>query len=167
MSARESGTQHRKKFLLWQQRVGQKTRQMSQLVEAHILPPLLGAGFERVHIALHQAQWTVNANEIRLERGRSSEIDSVDIIFGKYGDPKFQIAFSRRELSPPHRFIRSGVLVKRSDQRYCFWGKPQWLPSSLWSHERSRQTVVAVASHLAQVIEFLDSGEQGPNISAE
>jgi hypothetical protein len=140
---------------------------MSQLVEEHIVPPFLGAGFERVDIALHQAEWTVNANEIRLERAHNSEIDSVDVTFGKYGDPYFQVGFSRRELSPPNKFIRSGVLVKRSHQRYCFWGKPKWLPTSLWSHERSRRTVLAADSHLAQVIQFFDSAERGPNISAE
>jgi hypothetical protein len=50
----------------------------------------------------------------------------------------------------------SGALVKRADQRDCFW-----------QEERSREAVLAVVPRLAQVIQFLDSGERGPNIGTE
>jgi hypothetical protein len=156
-----------KKFLRWQGRVSEKTRHLSQLVEAQILPPLVELGFERVEVALRQSDWAVNPNEICIERLRGSVIDSIDIPFGKYGDPKFQVGFSRRELAPPNAFIRSGVLVKRANQRYCFWGKPSLLPSVLWPLEGNRKAVLYVVQCLPQVVQFLDSGERGSNISAE
>ena len=167
MPAAESGAKHRKRFQRWQERAGDKTRHLSGLIETHIVPPLLGAGFEWVDVALGQPEWTVNASEVRLERTRGSAIDSVDITFGKYGDPKFQIGFSRRELVAPNRFIRSGALVKRPSQSYYFWGKPAWLPVGLWSREKSTKAVLDVVPRLAQVTDFLERGERGPNISLE
>jgi hypothetical protein len=164
MAAREK---HRKKFQRWQERASEKTRHLSQLIEAHIVPPLLEAGFAWVDVALQQPDWPVNAHEIRLERVGNSVVDSVDITFGKYGDPKFQIGFSRRESVAPNRFIRSGALVKHPSQRYYFWGKPGWLPSVLWSFERATTGVLDVVPLLRQVIDFLDTGERGSNISRE
>lgn len=167
MSSVDSGAKHKKRFLRWQERVGEKTRHLSQLVEAHILPPIIEAGFQRVDIALRQPEWTVNANEIRLERVRDSAIDSIDIAFGKYADPKFQIGFSRRELAGPNKFVRSGTLVRSARQRFGFWGKPTLIPSFLWSQARSKQAVMDAVEGIAQVIHFLDSGVRGPNISNE
>ena len=131
MRTEESGAKHRKKFRRWQKRVGEKTRHLSELVEANLVPPIEAAGFKWVDIALHDREWTVNPYEIRLEREQGSVIDSIFILFDKYGSPMFQVGFSRRERSPPHDFVRSGDLVKRPSQRYCFWGKPEWLPSCL------------------------------------
>ncbi len=158
---------HAQKFKRWQSKVCQQTRFLSELSEQKIIPFFESIGFQRVDISLNDPERIVSMNSIELERVINDQIDSLDVSFAKYGEPKFQIGFSRREASKPHKFIRSGCLVKKSKQYYFFWGKPWWFPMSFWSESNSRKTIDEIMSLMPQILEFLESGARGKNISME
>jgi len=158
---------HSQKFKRWQSKVCQQTRFLSELSEQQIILFFESIGFRRVDFSLNDPERVVSMNSIELERSVNDQIDSLDVSFAKYGEPKFQIGFSRREENKPYKFIRTGCLVKKSKQYYFFWGKPWWIPMSLWGESNSKKTIDEIMSLLPQIVEFLESGTRGKNISME
>lgn len=158
---------HSQKFKRWQAKVCQQTQFLSKLTEQQIIPFFESIGFQRVDICLNDSERPVAMDSIELERIINDQIDSVDVSFAKYGEPKFQIGFSRREVSKPYKFIRSGCLVKKPSQYYFFWGKPWWCPLSFWSESNSIKIIDEIMPLLPQILEFLESGVRGKNISKE
>jgi hypothetical protein len=165
MAAGHPGERHEKRFARWQSRVNPKTRFLSELVKAELVPVIAAEGLERVDTALEGNGRTLNPNEIRLERVGGDYIDSIGITFGKYERARFQISASRRERAAPHAWIRSTNLVKHAGQYYCFWGKQWWLPGPLWPDALAKRTVSTVAKLVRQLTIFLETGERGPNLS--
>jgi hypothetical protein len=165
MAANKSGEKHRKRFERWQARCGPQTRLLSKLVDEELVPVFIQASFATVDVAFRQADQTVNADEICLERAESNFFDTINISFSKRDRPNFQLGCSRRQSIPPNEFIRSCHLVKRSNQFYYFWGKPWWWPTALWSESQARGTVNKVKRVMEQLIVFVETGERGPNIS--
>jgi len=159
-----AGTRHRKRFKNWQNLSPPQTRFLSSLVESNLVAIAEAIGFQRVDISLGDPGLPVSGSEITLERGHLDCVDSVDFNFEKYKTPRFQIHFSRRELVPPHSFVRSGNFVARRTQHYHFWGKPWGWPTRLWPELASARTVEFVRSRIDQVFRFLETGETGPNI---
>lgn len=158
---------HSKKFKRWQEKVSQETRFLSEQVDKKIISFFEQNGFQKVEVALNNTEWPVSMNEIRLERIVGNVIDSICVGFAKHGTAKFQIRISRRELNSPHEFIRDSCLVKKSNQRYFLWGKPWWHPLIFWGESRSIKTVDEIMPLLPQILEFLESGTRGKNISME
>ena len=103
--------------------------------------------------------------EIELERWADVCVDAVTFNFDKYAAPRFQVQLSRRSSEPPHAWVRSANLVRRPSQYLHFWGKPWWLPATLWSEQASRRVVARVESLLAGALAFVDQGERGRHIS--
>jgi hypothetical protein len=160
-----AGAQHRGRFKKWQNLCPPQTRFLSSAVDVRLAPQLEAAGFHRVEVILQEVDWPVRGSEIELERVREQIIDTVGFNFAKYRTPRLQIHFSRREIAPPHAFIRSGNLVARKSQYYHYWGKPWWLPTRFWSQRASKRAIDRIEALIEQLLRFLDSGEMGPNIS--
>lgn len=157
---------HSQKFRNWQGSVSEQVRFLSELVEEQIIPFFQRTGFRRVNISKGDVEQPIPSDEIELERIISDgNIDSVVVSFRNY-KPNFQIYFSRRKPDPPYyEFIRAAILVRKSSQYYFSWGKPWWLPLRFWSESMARKTVERVVVKLPQIIEFLDHGTRGKNIS--
>lgn len=158
---------HAQKFKRWQEKISQETRFLSEQVDKNIIPFFEKNGFQKVEVALNNPEWPVSMDEIRLERKISDVIDSIYVGFAKHGATKFQIRISRRELDSPHEFIRDSCLVKNSTQHYFLWGKPWWCPLSFWSESNSIKIIDKIMPLLPQVLEFLETGVRGKNISKE
>lgn len=82
---------HSQKFKRWQAKVCQQTQFLSKLTEQQIIPFFESIGFQRVDICLNDSERPVAMDSIELERIINDQIDSVDVSFAKYGEPKFQI----------------------------------------------------------------------------
>jgi hypothetical protein len=132
-----------------------------------LVPEILAAGFRQVEYSLENPEWAVSGREIELERRGSGVVDTITFNFDKYKRPRFQIHASRRLAEPPHELIHSGNLVARPSQYYHFWGKPWWLPHSLWSYRALESTVNRVSGHLPQLFRLLEQGKRGQNVSLE
>ena len=159
------GAQQSRRFKKWQNLCPPQTRFLSSAVENRLVPQLEALGFQRVDVVRQQADWPVRGSQIELERTHQEIIDSVAFNFEKYRSPRVQIHFSRREIVPPHAFIRSANLVARQTQYYHLWGKPWWLPTRWWSDHASKRTIDKIESLLGQLAQFLEREEIGPNIS--
>jgi hypothetical protein len=159
------GAQQTRRFKKWQNLCPPQTRFLSSAVENRLVPKLEALGFQRVDVVLQQADWPVRGSQIELERTHQEIIDSVAFNFEKYKTPRVQVHFSRREIVPPHTFIRSANLVARPTQYYHLWGKPWWLLTRWWSNHASTRTIDKIESLFGQLAQFLESGEIGPNIS--
>jgi hypothetical protein len=125
------------------------------------------SGFERVGISLNDPEMPVPSDSMEFERSANGEIDSVTVAFAKYGEPKFQIHFSRREKEPPNSFVRAANLVRGPNRYYDFWGKPWWLPRRFWIDRAAVHVVNRIVPMLAQVLEFLEQGHRGANVGLE
>lgn len=158
---------HSEKFKRWQTKVCPQTQYLSKLVDEKLVPFFESKGFVRVNHWLNDPERGVSIDSIGLERAFNDKIDSVDISFVKYGKPKFQIGFSRREADKPYNFVRSGCLVKNKKQYYFFWGKPWWFPLRLWSESKSKKLVTRIISMLPQVLEFIENERLDTNISSQ
>lgn len=155
------------RFKCWQAKICQQTQFLSSLAEQQIIPFFENIGFQRVDICLNDSERPVAMDSIELERIINNQIDSVDVSFAKYGEPRFQLGFSRRENSKPYKFIRSGCLVKKQNQYYFFWGKPWWFPISFWSESNAKKAISEIMPLLPQILDFLDNGTRGKNVSKE
>jgi hypothetical protein len=160
-----SMSSHKTRFKKWQQLTPEQTQFLSSSVETHLIPLLEKEGFYRVDHTLHQTDWPVSGREIELERWSDSTVDSVTFNFDKYGSPRFQVHLSKRLAEQPHDFVWSSNLVARGSKYLYFWGKPWWVPISLWSHQASLRTIANVECCLGQVLAFISTGERGNNIS--
>jgi hypothetical protein len=157
----------RRKFDNWSRLGGKPLISLTSLVETRLVAPLLEHGFERVGCYLRLPDEPTMGSEIRLEVEEHAEIISVTFKFDKYHRPAFQVHLARRRAEPPHSWVRSANVVRRPGQFYCFWGKPGWLPTRLWSVRMSEQAVDRVAGHLGQALAFLENGYRAPCISRE
>ena len=162
-----TGAQHRVRFKRWQNLLPPQTRFLCLSVDNRLIPQFEMQGFCRVDVSLRQADWPVRGSEIRLERAREEIIDSVSFSFTKFKSPRVQVHFSRRELTPPHTFLRSASLVLRRSQYYHFWGKPWLLPTRFWSERATSRTVDKLEARIEQLLRFLESGDIGPSISRQ
>ncbi len=158
---------HSVKFKRWQHKVCAQTGLLSGLVELRVVEFFQRLGFERVDVALNNSEWPVAMDSIELERATASHTDSIYLSFAKHGVPRFQLGCSRREKIAPYNFIRSACLVRKPNQYYCWWGKPWWFPLWLWQHEHSKQLIDKIMPTLPQILDFLDTGQRGKNISKE
>jgi hypothetical protein len=159
-----SGT-HAKRLSNWRNLAPPQTRAMMDAVQKSLVPQFEAQGFGCVDYSRIDSNFPISGSEIHLERVSGDHIDSVTFNFEKYRRPRVQIHFSRRELRPPHNFIRSANLVRRSSQYYCFWGKPWWLPTRFWPASATERALVKAKQCLGQATKFLESGERGENIS--
>lgn len=158
---------HKARFERWKKRLNRQAQYLCEVIEARLVPLIESYGFSQVEICLQNSDDLVAANEIRLEKVVGDKIDSIYIFFDKYGRAKFQIAFNRKNLNLPNEFVPSRHLVKSSSQYYFWWGKPWWFPMSFWSESNSIKTIDEIMSLLPQILEFLESGTRGKNISKE
>ena len=156
---------HKARFEKWQQLAPVQTRFLSSMVEARLSSLLEAQGFSRVEYSLRQLDRPVSGRELEFERWEASLVDSLTFNFDKYGAPRFQVIFSRREAEQPCAFLQAGNLVASRRQYFHFWGKPWWLPAFLWSQDASLRTIVSVEHRLAQALDFLATGQRGINIS--
>jgi hypothetical protein len=153
------------RFEKWQRLAPPSTRVLSALVVSQLVPLLEARGFQRVAHSLRLLDQPVSGREIELERWGGECVDVVTFNFDKYGAPRFQVQVSRRSSEPPHTWVRSANLVRRPSQYLHFWGKPWWLPTTLWSERASRRVVARVESALPSALAFVDHGERGSHIS--
>jgi hypothetical protein len=153
------------RFTNWCKLGGDPLMVMGRVVEEQILPSYFSAGFERVSMRLRDSKNAVSGREICLERFSDKEIDSVIFNFDKYRRPTFQIRLIRREIAPPHTFVRSANLVRKPSQYLHFWGKPWWLPTRYWTERMSANTVERVREMTEGALAFLERGERCRNIS--
>lgn len=158
---------HKARFERWKKRLSQKTQYLCEVIDTKLVPLIESYGFAQVEICLQNSDELVAANEIRLEKVVGDKIDSIYIFFDKYGGAKFQIAFNRKDLNLQNEFVPSSHLVKSSSQYYFWWGKPWWFPMSFWSSSNSKKTIDEIMPLLPQILEFLESGIRGKNISME
>ena len=135
-----------------------KTRKKYLLAE--LKPKLSEIGFEPVGTCTTGARTT--ATHVEFERHQENTFDGLTIGFDKYWRPKYQISFRRRELNPPYKFIRSANLVRRRGQVTCWWGV-RWF--SLNKEKSWSRSIEQVGRRLDQVDVFLNSGEDGKNIT--
>lgn len=138
---------------------------MGRLVEERLLPPYLAAGFERVSVHMRDPADAVSARQICLERFYDTGIDAVIFNFDKYRRPAFQVHLHRREIRPPHPWVRSANLVRKPSQYLYFWGKPWWLPTRYWTERMSANTIECVREMTEAALAFLERGERCHNIS--
>ena len=143
------------------------TRYLCTGAKARVLPGLALVGFRPVECSLGNPEWPVSAQEIEVERRGEGFVDSIAFNFDKYRRPRFQVHAARRSLNPPHQFIRSGNLVVHPSQYYHYWGRPWWLPTALWSQSAASSTLFRVSQCVPQLLEFLDSGARGCNVSRQ
>jgi len=151
----------------WRNLTPPQTRALIDGVLEGLVPYFEAQGFDRVDYSRIDSESPISGSEILLERIAADHVDSVTFNFEKYRSPRVQIQFARRELRPPHKFIRSANLVRRSAQYYCFWGKPWWLPTRLWSTSATHRALQQAKRCLGQATQFLESGERGSNISKQ
>lgn len=158
---------HEKRLVKWRNLAPPQTRVVIDGTLENLVPALEAKGFERVDSSRLDPTHPTSGSEIVMERVAGEYVDAVTFNFEKYRRPRVQIQCARRELSEPHRFIRSANLVRKNTQYYYFWGKPWWLPTKLWPASASRHALALAKTHLGQVLRFLESGERGPNISKQ
>lgn len=156
---------HRTRFANWCRLGGRPLMTLASLVEVRLVHPLVEAGFERVNASFWQPDDPVPGSEIALERRTGSEIEEITFNFDKYRSPAFQLHLHRREIRPPHQWVRSAAVVRSNRQYYHFWGKPWWVPTRFWSERMSERTVDKLAGHFDQMLAFLEHGERRANIS--
>jgi hypothetical protein len=103
---------------------------------------------------------------MRFERVVDQELEVISFQFGKYDMPRFHVRLMRLR-PPPDEFVRTAQIVK-SQKQYCHeWGKPYGLPMLLWPNYLADKVVRSVVEKLPQALQFLSSGERGPNISLQ
>jgi hypothetical protein len=158
---------HKARFERWKNRFSKQMQYLCELVDTKLVPAIESHGFCRVEICLQKDDDIVSANEIRLERIIGVNIDSIYIRFDKYGRVKFQIGFYRKSLNLLNEFVRSRHLVMSANQYYFWWGKPWWAPEILWSENNSKRAISELIPILPQILEFLERGQCGKNISKE
>ena len=158
---------HKAKFENWRSRFSKKMWYLCELADTQLVSAIEAYGFFRVEVCLQKNDDIVAANEIRLERINGNSVDSIYIKFDKYGRIKFQIGFYRRNMNLPDQFVRARHLVKSANQYYFWWGKPWWVPETLWSESSSQRIISELVKILPQIQEFLDSGSCGRNVSRE
>jgi hypothetical protein len=156
---------HEKRLAKWRILAPEQTRVLIDGALDVLVPTLEAQGFERVGFVRLDSIHPTSGREIVMERVTGDCVDEVTFNFDRFRRPRFQVQFSRRELSEPHRLIRSANLVRKSTQYYHFWGKPWWLPTRLWPVGASQRALKQVKSYLSQIRPFLESAERGPNIS--
>jgi hypothetical protein len=161
------GGTHAQRLSNWRNLAPPQTRALIDGVLEGLVPCFEAQGFGRVDYSRIDGHSPISGSKIHLERIAADHIDSVTFNFEKYRSPRVQIQISQRELSPPHKFIRSANLVRRSSQYYCFWGKPWWLPTRLWSTSATQRALQRAKQCLGQATQFLESGERGSNISRQ
>ncbi len=153
------------RFDKWQRLAPVSTRLLGTLVASRLIPVLEAHGFQRVGHSLKQPERITSGKELELERWDGEFVDSITFNFDKYGAPRFQVHVSRRSSKPPHDWVRSANVVRRPGQYLHFWGKPWWLPASLWSEEASCRVVASMESMLPSALAFLERGERDGHIS--
>jgi len=155
---------HKPKFRRWQSRCPAATRFLSEEIEHRFVPLCSDNGYEWVDVWLRDRSISISGNEIVLEKCSADHISYVYIAFDKRLSPRFQILCAKRSISSGNEFIHSGNLVEKSGEYYHFWGKPWWVPLSMWFDTNSINIVSKVVSIGSQIFPFLESGERGPNI---
>ena len=158
---------YNKRHKRWQDRIPSQTRYLSHLVDTQLVPYFESIGFTQVgkeYLSVDRND-LVEAKDISLEQTTDSILKSIYISFDKYDSPKFQIYFNLRELPPPHDFISSESLVKKSNQYVYFWGKPWWLPMFFWTESMSKYEINKLLLVIEQIPVFLEKGIRGKNIS--
>jgi hypothetical protein len=165
MSHRASS--HAQRQERWLRLAPPQTRHLVGLISGRASLLLAEKGFRPVELTLGNPEWPISGRDLEFERAGTGFVDSVTISFDKYMSPRFQVLASRRVPEPPHSCIRAGNLVSRPTKYYCFWGKPWWLPSWLWSARLSAASASRVESLLGQLFRMLEDGSRGPNISTD
>jgi len=127
---------------------------------SELKPKLNELGFEAVGTNIMGSRTT--ATHVQFERLQSETFDSIIVIFDKYWRPKFQIIASRRNIEAPHKFIRSGSLVRRKGQFVVWWGAAWY---SLNKEKIWQKSVQKVSGRLKQIDIFLESGSVGKNVT--
>jgi hypothetical protein len=158
---------HKARFERWKNRLNVKTKYLCELIENQLVPLIHSYGFKQVEVSLLKDDDLVAANEIRMERIVNDNIDSIYIFFDKYERAKFQIGFNRKSIKLLNEFVPTRHLVKDPSQYYFWWGKPWWYPLSFWGESNSKKTIDEIMPLLPQILEFLESGNRGKNISME
>lgn len=153
------------RFRKWLRLATPATRLLGTTVERELVSWKEGQGFERVACSLRNPRQDVSSREIELERWAEAWVDTVTFNFDKYGAPRFQVHLTRRSIEAPHPVAWSGNLVRRPTQYLHFWGKPWWMPGSLWTGTLSDKMVAAVRARLENGLVFLESGARSHCIS--
>lgn len=154
---------HRRRLENWQRLSPPATRYLCALVDSELVPSLEKIGFTRAEYSFGDKSDPVSGREIQLERSRDASTEYVLFNFEKYRTPRFQIHFGVRGSEMEH--IRQANLVSKRGQYYHFWGRPWWLPTRLWSAKCSDRAIAKVKAHLLQLVEFIETGSRGANIS--
>lgn len=165
MGNEENAHLKRQKFKRWQGHLPRETKVLSDNIEATLVPKVLSAGYEVQDLFFGDRKDRVSPSEIHFERVEGERINYVTFSFDKYRRPKFQVHFGSRQIVAPFALLSRGNLVSKSGEYYHFWGKPWWLPNSMWSDRCSTNVVQTVAAKLDQVFDYLQTGARGPNIS--
>lgn len=155
---------HRSKFKRWQSSCPAATRFLSEEVERRFVPLCEQRGYKWVDVWLDKEDMPVSRDEIILQKCIEHYIEYIYIAFDKYLAPRFQVLCARRSDSPGNEFIWSGNLVAKKNEYYHFWGKPWWVPLSMWSDANSSNIISKVVEISPQIFTFLESGERGDNI---
>jgi hypothetical protein len=162
-----SAGKHHQRFREWQNLAPPATRFISAEVETRLVGLLEVKGFRRVGTRLTSPEDTVSGGDIVLERVQGRIVDSITFNFDKRRSPHFQVQGMTRIVVAPHDFMQSASLVARSSQYHHFWGKHWWLPTLFWRNRCSTRQVDAVAARIDQLLQFLETGQRGPNIGKE
>lgn len=158
---------YNKRHKRWQDRIPSQTRYLSHLVDTQLVPYFKSIGFTQIGSKLYRNEsQLIPAQDICLERlVENNNIERIFLSFEKYDSPCFQVYFNLRELPPPHDFISSESLVKKSNQYVYFWGKPWWLPMFFWTESMSKYEINKLLLVIEQIPVFLEKGIRGKNIS--
>ena len=161
-----SGTgAHQRRLANWLRLAGEPTRTLGRFIEERFVRELVKAGFALVGVARGDSNRTVSGREIRLERRVDSFVDVILVAFDKYRAPRFAVSFMRsRDDDHTTKIVRAAYLTKSHNEYFRMWGKPWWLPKSLWPRNAPARVADELVSKCPQIIAFLDDDVRGPNI---
>ena len=158
---------HARRQELWLRLCPPATRTLVALVDARLAPLLEHGGFCRVECQLHDPEISVKGSEILLERPAVVGRQYIEFVFEKYRSPRFAVRCGEMQSIEPGIFETpySTGLVRRPGQTDYWWGKPWWRPNALWSDSDAETLVTKLVPMMSQILDFLDSGQRGPNIA--
>lgn len=130
---------------------------------ARLRAPFEAAGFRLVDKTFDSSG--APAHSLNLEReGLPGDTDYVVITFDKRRDLRFQVIFGSKETRPPHKWVKSGALVRKAGSEL---DKHKWWGATWWSFDKRKALASAtdeVVSLVPQALHFLATGEAGKNV---